>query len=203
MADIKKYIESGIIEAYVMGLTSEGEALEVEAYAASHPEVALAIDQYGYELEQAALANAVDPDPIVKPMVMASVDYMHRLAQGEDPSHPPLLTTASVVEDYTEWLQRGDMKLKEGEKEIFAKIIGFSPEVTTAIVWLKDMAPQEVHHDEYERFLIVEGSCDITIEGEVYSLKPGSFLEIPLHKKHAVKVTSLVACKVLLQRVAA
>ena len=95
------------------------------------------------------------------------------------------------------------MIVKPGVEDVYAKLISFSPEVTTAIVWLKDMAPQEVHHTEYERFLIIEGSCDITIGEDIHSLSYGDFLEIPLHVTHSVKVTSIVTCKVLLQRMAA
>ena len=84
-----------------------------------------------------------------------------------------------------------------------AKIIGHTPEMITAIVWIKKMAPQEVHHNEIERFLIIEGSCDIFIEDEVYQLKAGDMLSIPLHKPHSLQVTSAIPCKVILQRIAA
>jgi mannose-6-phosphate isomerase-like protein (cupin superfamily) len=65
------------------------------------------------------------------------------------------------------------------------------------------MSPAEIHHDEYERFLIVEGTCDITIEKKVHHLKSGDFLAIPLFANHTVKVTSNIPCKAILQRVAA
>ncbi len=60
-----------------------------------------------------------------------------------------------------------------------------------------------MHTHELEKFLILEGTCDITIEDEVYSLKAGDFLSIPLYNKHDVKVTSLNPCKAILQRIAA
>ncbi|MBC7688849.1 MAG: cupin domain-containing protein, partial [Aquabacterium sp.] len=90
-----------------------------------------------------------------------------------------------------------------GTENIEAKIIGYTPQAITAIVWIKDFAPQEVHDDEFEKFLIVEGSCTITVGQEVTELFPGDFFAIPLYKKHVVKVTSAVACKIILQRIAA
>ena len=203
MKNVEEYIESGIIEAYVLGIAQKHECEEVEKYACTIPAVQNAIDQFSLQLENFALQNAIEPDPIVKPMVMASFDFMQRLADGEQPSFPPLLSHNSSISDYDEWLRRDDMKLKDGETGVVAKIIGYTPQVTTAIVWLKDMAPQEVHHDEFERFLIVEGTCDIQIGSKIHSLKAGDFLEIPLHMSHTVKVTSLIPCKVILQRVAA
>jgi mannose-6-phosphate isomerase-like protein (cupin superfamily) len=54
-----------------------------------------------------------------------------------------------------------------------------------------------------EHFLIVEGTCDITIGDKVHHLVPGDYLSIPLYIDHDVKVTSITPCKVILQRVAA
>ena len=65
------------------------------------------------------------------------------------------------------------------------------------------MAPEEIHTNEFERFLIVEGSCDIQIGETVHQLQAGDFLSIPLFENHFVTVTSSIPCKVILQRVAA
>ena len=69
--------------------------------------------------------------------------------------------------------------------------------------WLKDYAPQEVHDDEHEKFLIIEGTCDIIVGNEINQLVAGDYFAIPLHKNHIIKVTSSQPCKVILQRVAA
>ncbi len=203
MEKLKEYIESGIIESYVMGLATSDETKEVEAFAIKYTEVADAIEEYSKDLEKVCIAKGEIPDPITKPFVLASYDYMLRLTNGEPPAEPPILTPTSTISDYNEWILRPDLNINEIKEEVFAKIIGFTPTAITAIVWLQDMAPQEVHHAEYERFLIVEGTCDIKIGEDLHSLSPGDFLEIPLHITHSVKVTSLVPCKVLLQRVAA
>jgi mannose-6-phosphate isomerase-like protein (cupin superfamily) len=203
MNELGDYIKSGIIEAYVLGTASIDEIMEVEKLATTQPEVQAAIDRFSNELEDFALANAIEPDPIIKPLVMATIDYMNRMQAGEVPSFPPLLNEKSTVDDYSPWLSRNDLNKKIQTDDVFARLIGYTPSVTTAIVWLQDMAPQEVHHNEYERFLIVEGTCDIIIESEVHSLVPGNYIEIPLHVSHSIKVTSKIACKVVLQRVAA
>ena len=52
-------------------------------------------------------------------------------------------------------------------------------------------------------FLIVEGTCTILVENEVYQLVPGDYFAVPLHKSHILKVTSEIPCKVILQRIAA
>ena len=198
----KEYIDSGILEQYVLGIASTAESNEVEMMAAANPEIQEEIDAIARSLEIFAQAVAVEPNPVIKPFLLATIDYTERLKNGEPISDPPILNENSRVADYTAWLSRADMA-SPGTADVFAKIIGYTPEAITAIVWLKDYAPQEVHDHEYERFLIVEGTCNIIVGEEVNQLVPGDYFAIPLHKNHLVEVTSSIACKVILQRVAA
>ena len=204
MQGIEAYIKSGIIESYVLGITDTEEEKEVAQMAAAHAEIRDAIDAFSMELESQAMANAVPPDVTIKPFLMATIDYMERLEKGETPTFPPLLHEGSSITDYADWLSRTDMTLPPGfNEEFYAKIMGYTPQATTAIIWLKHAAPIEVHENELERFLIIEGTCDITIGENIHQLVPGDFLAIPLHKPHSVKVTSAIPCKLILQRVAA
>ncbi|KAA3437706.1 cupin domain-containing protein [Rufibacter hautae] len=203
MNPINDYIESGILELFVMGVTSPEETEEVEQMAAAHPEIRQEIEQIRQSIETYAVAHSVEPQPTVKPLVLATIDYMVRLQNGEPVSSPPNLSPESKVEDYAAWLNREDMKRPSPSEDIYVKIIGYNPSTTTAIVWLENVADEEIHHDEYERFLIVEGTCTITVEDQDNYLTPGSYFQIPLHKKHKVKVTSQIPCKVILQRLAA
>lgn len=203
MRNIEDYIKSGILEAYVLGLTDLEETLEVAHMAAGSAEVRKEIDSIGEGFERYVMTNAVDPDPTVKPFLMAAIDYTERLNSGEQPAFPPVLNEGSKIVNYAGWLNRDDMVLPADFKDIHAKIIGYTPQMITAIVWLTDMAPQEVHHNEIEKFLIVEGTCDIAIEENKHSLVAGDFFYIPLHKNHYVKVTSDIPCKAIVQRLAA
>ena len=195
-------LDSGILELYVAGMTTAEESREVEMAAASDAAIMEEISAISVSLEKYALENAVDPNPIFKPFLLATIDYTERLKSGETPANPPILSELSTIEEYTNWLTRPDM-LAPATEEFYAKIIGFTPAAVTAIVWLKDYAPQEVHDNEYEKFLVVEGSCNIIVENEINSLKAGDYFAIPLHKTHMIKVTSAIPCKVILQRVAA
>ena len=149
------------------------------------------------------MENAIPPNELIKPFLIATIDYTQRLENGEEVTHPPLLNEASTIDDYLPWINRADMKPPSADLDLFAKIIGYTPAVTSAIVWINEYAPHEVHDHEYERFLIVEGTCEIIVEEEVNQLKPSDYFAIPLHKKHMIKVTSSFPCKVILQRIAA
>ncbi len=64
--DIKAYIESGVIESYVLGMADTQEAAELEQMASQYPEVRQAIDAFESALEQQAMAAAVVPPAHVK-----------------------------------------------------------------------------------------------------------------------------------------
>ncbi|MGZ8557229.1 MAG: cupin domain-containing protein [Chitinophagaceae bacterium] len=202
MLTTKEYIDSGILEQYVLGNASPEECKEVEMRAAADPVIRQEIDKISETLEAMAMANAVEPDPVIKPFLLATIDFYQRIENGEPVSVPPLLNEKSKLADYTAWLNRSDM-VSPGTDDIFAKIIGYTEEAITAIIWLKDFTPPEVHNKEFEKFLIVEGTCNITVGDEVNQLVPGDYFVIPLHKSHFVKVTSSMPCKIILQRIAA
>jgi Mannose-6-phosphate isomerase len=203
MKNVNEYINSGILEQYVLGLAGIEEAKEIEGLLITNDEIREEVNKIENALADYAQLQAKTPDPTIKPFLLATIDYTERIKNGEEPSFPTVLTESSNIKDYDQWISRPDMVLPDNWKDFYAKIIGYTPEVITAIVWIKDMAPHEVHNNEFEKFLILEGTCDITIEDDVHHLVAGDFLSIPLYKDHFVKVTSRTPCKVILQRIAA
>lgn len=195
-----EFIESGILELYVMGAASPEEVLEVERMAAAYPEVKQEIEQIHLAMEHYAQAHAVKPRATVKALLLATIDYLERMKKGELPSSPPILTPASDISDYAPWLNMDAATLPADADNIYARIIGYTPKATTAIIWVKDITEQEVHHDEYERFLILEGSCQFTAGGKTHILSAGNYFAVPLHMPHQLKVISEVPCKAILQR---
>jgi mannose-6-phosphate isomerase-like protein (cupin superfamily) len=196
-------IQSGLLELYVMGAASPQEITLVEQMAEQHLAVRQEIDAISQTMEYYARAHAVEPCPNVKPLLLATIAYMERLKAGEVPVEAPLLGAYSKVEEYRQWLDRPDLALSEELEDIHAHLISATPEVVTAIAWLKEKSGEEVHHDQLERFLIVEGSCIITAGEQQYSLAVGDYFEVPLHVPHVIQVTSEVPCKVIIQRIAA
>ena len=163
MEEIKFYIESGNVEAYLLGELTEAETLVFENKLAQFPELAEELVSVANSLEAFSFATEIKPDPTIKPFLWATIDYMQRLEQGEAPSFPPALSAESKVADFSTWLTREDLQLTSELNAFHAKIIGYTPEQITAIVWIEQMAPPEIYDNEIERFLIVEGTCDIQI----------------------------------------
>lgn len=197
---VEEYIKSGIIELYLLELTSDEENREIREAAMIFPEIQEAIDSAAKTFEDFGQANAVAPPAPLKAFLFGTIDYMERLEAGEVPTSPPALSQTSTIEDFAPWLNREDMVLPEDAEDTYIKIIGADEKLTTAIVWAKTMLPAEVHDDEFESFLVLEGSCEIDIDDETHYLKPGDFLTIPLYADHVARITSDIPCKLIVQR---
>lgn len=59
--DVNTYIQSGVIESYIMGIADEQEVSELMQLAARYPEIKAAIDVAEASLEAFSLANATPP----------------------------------------------------------------------------------------------------------------------------------------------
>lgn len=201
--NIQHIRESGLLELYVLGDLGNVDVQTIEQALIDFPDLKKDIDSIEIALEKFAFANAKEPDPTLGPFLVTTLDYMERIKAGEEPTFPPALHEGSTIDDFKEWLDRDDMVEPEEYEAMHGKIIGSTEGRTTIITWLKYGAPDETHTDEYEKFLVVEGTCDITIGDKVHSLKAGDYLAIPLHINHRVEVTSSFRCKVILERAAA
>ena len=199
--EIGGLLGSGIIELYVLGISTHEEAETVRRLAAKHHAVRAELKAVEQALGVYAHKASALPDPTVGPFLAARTDYSERIRAGELPQEPPLLSPNSRINDYAKWLNRPDMTPHQPFDNISAKIIGYTPEVLTAIVWLKEGAPAEVHEKLLEKFMIVEGSCEIVINDHPLAMGVGDIITIRLNSNHYVRVTSVVPCKVILQRV--
>lgn len=68
--NIQAYIESGVIESYVLGMTDSQEAAELEQLSSQYPEIKQAIDAFEASLEKQAFANTSMPPANLKEKLM-------------------------------------------------------------------------------------------------------------------------------------
>ncbi|QHS55616.1 anti-sigma factor [Mucilaginibacter sp. 14171R-50] len=73
MEDVKAYIESGILELYVLGDMSAEEKLQVEGMASKYPEIRTEINAIETSLELYARAQAVEPSEQLRNRVLNSM----------------------------------------------------------------------------------------------------------------------------------
>ena len=202
-SDISEYIESGILELYVIGDLSDSDCKDVETMATAYSEVQNEIDHIKQVLEVYAKSHAISPSFNSKAFLLARIEYHENERKYLARAEPPELHENSEEDDYSAWINQADITLPKCFKGIHAKIIGYTSEMITAIAWIEKSAPPEVHQHEAEKFFILEGSCNVTIEGLIHALNAGDFISITPGKTHHVDVTSIIPCKLILQRLAA
>ena len=71
--DIGQYIESGILEAYALGVCTEEERAEVERMAAAYPEVNAALQSACADVERLAQLAAIPPPPGLKTQILERI----------------------------------------------------------------------------------------------------------------------------------
>ena len=74
MKDLKTYLESGILELYILGDLSMEEMLEVEEMAAQNSEVKAELDAIENALQAYAQANSIQPSTAVRKRILAVLD---------------------------------------------------------------------------------------------------------------------------------
>lgn len=83
--NVKDYISSGAIEAYVLGLANSNDVAEMDALRLQHPEINDAINAFEIELEEQALANAVQPPAHIKNNILSKIDFTGSDVKEEAP----------------------------------------------------------------------------------------------------------------------
>lgn len=71
--DIKAYLESGIIESYVLGLAEPEEAILLEKYVHDYPEIQQALNDFSDLLEKQSFQGAVSPPAFIKNKIKAHI----------------------------------------------------------------------------------------------------------------------------------
>jgi anti-sigma-K factor RskA len=83
--NIQEYIESGIIENYVLGATTAGESAEVERMALEYPDIQSEIDTIRTSLENYAIQYEKEPPAFLKEKIMAGL-FSRQSAVGSQQS---------------------------------------------------------------------------------------------------------------------
>ncbi|WP_266366905.1 anti-sigma factor [Tellurirhabdus rosea] len=73
--NIQEYIESGILEAYVLGTVSPQEKREVECLSGIYPEIQQELDDLSVAMEQYALTLRRDPPAVIKENLLKQLDF--------------------------------------------------------------------------------------------------------------------------------
>ncbi|MBL0044499.1 MAG: cupin domain-containing protein [Flavobacteriales bacterium] len=197
----QELITSDLLEQLALGQLSPAEALRVEGLAHADPQAAAILNELRSAIERLAQGAALSPGAGVKDKVLGAINAA--LEKDAREGHPPVLHPASKLAEFTRWINDPALVRPADAGPFFIIPIYQEGSSGTALLWLTLGAPEETHTNEIEKFLIVEGTCEISLPDRSHHLKAGDYLSIPLHTPHTIKVTSDVPCKLVLQRLAA
>jgi mannose-6-phosphate isomerase-like protein (cupin superfamily) len=185
--NIKNYIESGILEEYCLGLLSQDDQAVVHQMCLSFPEAKQRLAIIEDTLENWASARAVMPDSSLKQRILDSFDFPEQAIQFDLNNLP----TVDEHSNYNSWLGTvGHLIPEEPSEDFFCSVLRHDEQFSQMLVISKIDVPEETHDAIFESFLILKGRCECTVGDNVFTLKEGDFIEIPLFQPHNVKVLS-------------
>ena len=194
--DVQKYINSGILEEYCLGLLNEEEQSFLIQMTMLYPEVKEELIAVELMVEELALVTAVKPSRDLKKNILSKL--------GFDPDTLLDLSHLPAVDDNTDhqtWLNALDHLIPADPSEDFLmQEIRKDEQYQQMLVVTKNNVPEEEHGDFIESFFILKGKCECKVGNELHKLAEGDFLEIPLHVKHDIKITSPYVIAVLQYR---
>ena len=92
----QEYISSGIVESYVLGLTSPEERTGFEQMCLQYPEVLQARNAFEIAIEKQAMENAIAPPAGLKNKILAELDF---------PTSAKVITMQSAPVKNMNWLK--------------------------------------------------------------------------------------------------
>lgn len=195
--NLQPYIASGILELYVLDLLSQDEKIGVERMLKVYPILKEEVLSIENALENYAQANAIKPS---KKLEKEIIEIVTNLAIEQDISFEQL-PKINEYSNYHNWLPLiNQIKPNEIDGGIFTKVLKYNDEISQVLVVSEINIPEEIHDDELESFLILEGNCECIISGKSRFMGPGDFMAIPLYEPHDVIVKSKQVTAIL-QRV--
>jgi mannose-6-phosphate isomerase-like protein (cupin superfamily) len=192
--NVQEYIDSGVLHDYCMNVLSESQMAAVEQVCAQYPEVKQELTQLQKTLENYAGNAALAPGAALQENIWNTLDNINKEKAG-DLNDLPVINKYS---DHNNWKRIViPFMPKEVTRDILISTIRESAGVTQMLVISKTDVAEEVHENERESFLVLEGECECCIGDNLYHLGPGGFIEIPLHTPHNVRVLSPYVVAVL------
>lgn len=185
--DILKYIASGVLEEYCLGLLSEEDEAYLIQMTILYPEIKEELTAVESAMEKIAVSNAIEPAPGVKQRILAALGF----DGTETIANLDQLPTISANTDRQAWFNTLKHLIPDEPSEDFScEVFRSDDHIRQMLVITKIDVKEEQHSDYLESFFILEGRCECTVGNNVYTLGTGDFLEIPLHLKHNIKLLS-------------
>lgn len=196
--DSKAYIQSGMLEQYCLGLLSGAENVEVQHYAARYADIKQEIDRIADAIDCYARSNPVHPKDSIRMKVLLAA-YQSMAGAGKE--FPPLIADSTVTDEFRQWMKGITVP---APSDPFDNLTSFdlpsTESVTNFMVWVKNGHDEEEHSNFREFIVILEGDCDMYMNGEKKHFTAGEIICIPPFVPHRAVITSEERMVAIVQR---
>lgn len=182
-----EFLQSGLIEAYCLGLASEEEYQLVHEYSARFSRVQSEIESLDETLANLSFRFSQMPPVHLKDKIL------NRLSKLPIQSEiPPEINSSSTVEEWLGYLERNQIHTPENLNFAEIREIDVREGITTYIAWAnKGAVVDEIHSNETEYLFMLSGSCTITFNNKIHYYKKGDFVVVPSNTYHVAEATSV------------
>ena len=192
--DIQKYIESGVLEQYCLGLLDETEQAYLIQMTMLYPAVKAELNAIELALEELSAIGAVEPANNLKQNILEAIGLDKELNIND----LPVLTRSA---DPKPWLKAfADLIPDEPVQDFTVNVIRDDAIVRQMLITGNTNVPEEEHGEFYEGLFVLKGRCECTVGDELFALDAGDFIEIPLHTRHDIKLITPFVTAVLQYR---
>lgn len=196
--NIQEYIDSGVLEAYCLGALTAEEYADVERMYDNHEVVKHELNAIRNALGQYAAQVAITPPDALSGQIWNVLDNLNK-ENAADLHNLPVINRHT---DYKKWKAIVLPFAPQPRKgEFLTKVLRHTDTVTQVLIVATVDVPDEVHTNELESFIVLEGECECIIGDKSYRLSPGQYIEIPLHTHHDVQIRSAYVMAIM-QRIA-
>ncbi|MFN0274699.1 MAG: cupin domain-containing protein [Chitinophagales bacterium] len=190
--EVNDLLKSGILEMYCLGVATQEEMQLVKQYAEVHPIIRNEIASIEEALVSYAFYVHKQPSGIVKEGIINRILQEEASVTGL----PQLLSEKSTLEEWKTYLENNKIRKPDGDEALYMVEFSKTQNITTYIAWAEPGAfVEEEHADELERLFMLQGNCEIEVNGIRHFYKEGDFVEIKrntLHKAVAVGERTMI-----------
>lgn len=184
--DIEKFLESDLLEKYLMDSTTNEETIQVEHYISEYPEVKKSYEELQDNLENYARSFAVKSPQGLKEQVLEQIPHKTLAHSHRIPWYYVAASVAAIVFCTTSIIFWSQKNLLEKENAIVSgEILGLKQDVLTTNIKLEDIKNQFVvlNNPETQKY-VLRGNQ------RAKNLKTVAYIN-PLEKLSLINVVSL------------
>jgi mannose-6-phosphate isomerase-like protein (cupin superfamily) len=157
-------------------------------------------------LLQFAQAHAVEPPLSIKDQIMAKIAKLNAQKAAQkafDLNNLPLLTPESNWLDWKETVK--DIAKPEVVEDVHLHVLESNEKRELFLAFVKEVVPEEVHHDLYESFILLDGTCECHVFDEAGThlrtvrMRAGDYIAFELGEVHDIQITSSQPAVAILQ----